>query len=129
MYINFYVENKNIFRDIPPYELEFQNYRNSEKENRSININEILDNFTGNKMEIENDDFNHLFIGKNPSTSESEVKPTISNINLQPQKILFTIKKEEIEIPKIKTKLIPKILSINEINNIVRLYDVICIIN
>ena len=127
MYINFYVENKNIFRDIHPYELESQNYINSEKEkeNGSINnTNEILDNFTGNKMEIEDDDFNHLFISKNPSTSESEIKPTISNTNLQAPKILFTIKKEEIEIPKIKTKLIPKILSINEINNIVRLYDV-----
>ena len=127
MYINFYVENKNIFRDIHPYELESQNYINSEKEkeNGSINnTNEILDNFTGNKMEIEDDDFNHLFISKNPSTSESEIKPTISNTNLQAPKILFTIKKEEIEIPKIKTKMIPKILSINEINNIIRLYDV-----
>ena len=123
MFLNFYVENKNIFHDIFPSELESQNNSNSEPENGSIiNINEILANFADNKMEIENNDFNHLFISKNPSTTESDVKST--NTNLQAQKVLFTIKKEEIKIPKIKTKIIPKILTVNAINNIVRLYDI-----
>ena len=123
MFLNFYVENKNVFHDIFPSELESQNNSNSETENGSIiNINEILANFADNKMEIENNDFNHLFISKNPSTTESDVKST--NTNLQAQKVLFTIKKEEIKIPKIKTKIIPKILTVNVINNIIRLYDI-----
>lgn len=123
MFLNFYVENKNIFHDIFPSELESQNNSNSEPENGSIiNINEILANFADNKMEIENNDFNHLFISKNPSTTESDVKST--NTNLQAQKVLFTIKKEEIKISKIKTKIIPKILTVNVINNIIRLYDI-----
>ena len=36
MFLNFYVENKNIFHDIFPSELESQNNSNSEPENGSI---------------------------------------------------------------------------------------------
>ena len=128
MDINFYLEGKNIFHifhNIPPIELECENDNDSEIENPSIiHSNKILDNLSYKEMELENSDFNLSFFNRLPRNIENENKPTNqkTNTNNQGPKNMFIIQKEEIETPKIKREPIPPIFSIDEINNIIKLY-------
>ena len=126
MDINFYLEGKNIFHifhNIPPINLESENDNNSEIENCSIiHSNNILDNLSYNEKELEDSDFNLSFFNRLPRNFETENKPTNQNTNNQMPKNMFIIQKEEIEKPVIKREPIPSIFSIDEINNIIKLY-------
>ena len=126
MDINFYLEGKNIFHifhNIPPINLESENDNNSEIENCSIiHSNNILDNLSYNEKELEDSDFNLSFFNRLPRNFETENKPTNQNTNNQMPKNMFIIQKEEIEKPVIKREPIPPIFSIDEINNIIKLY-------
>ena len=125
MDIDLYLEGKNIFYNILTIDPEHENEDNSELENgRIIHSNKILDNSDNNEMISENSDFNNSIFSIFLSSIKSEVKPTNFSSNNQTQKIRFSVNKEEIETPKIKRDEIPKIISINEINNIIRLYDI-----
>ena len=75
-------------------------------------------------MKLENSDFNNSIFSIFLSSIKSEIKQTNFSSNNQTQKIRFTVNKKEIETTKIKRDEIPKIISINEINNIIRLYDI-----
>ncbi len=83
-----------------------------------------MDNSDNNEMILENSDFNNSIFSIFLSSIKSEIKPTNFSSNNQTQNIRFTVNKEEIETTKIKRDEIPKIISINEINNIIRLYDI-----
>ena len=126
MDINFYLEGKNIFHifhNIPPINLEYESDNNSEIENCSIiHSNNILDNLSYNEKELEDSDFNLSFFNRLPRNFETENKPTNQNTNNQMPKNMFIIQKEEIEKPVIKREPIPPIFSIDEINNIIKLY-------
>ena len=123
MDINFFLKGKNIFHNIPSIELGNENDNDSEIENPSIiHSNKILDNLSYKEMDLEDSDFNLSFFNRLPRNIENGNKPTNSSTNNQTQKNLFIVQKEEIETPKIKREPIPPIFSIDEINNIIKLY-------
>ena len=125
MDIDLYLEGKNIFYNIVPIDPDPENEDNSELENgKIIHSNKILDNSDNNEMISENSDFNNSIFSLFSSSIKSEIKQTNFSSNNQTQKIRFSVNKEEKETPKIKRDEIPKIISINEINNIIRLYDI-----
>ena len=123
MYFNSHFEKANtIFKNIFNIDLELENDNYSEQENLSIIYsNKIFDKTDSNFMELDYDDgFNSHFFNSN---IENDIKPTNSNTNNQPKRDLFIVKKEE-EKSKIIRGPIPKIVSLSEINNTIKLYDI-----